>query len=92
MFNLFIRCLNIRKKAQKDELGYYPGKVDVKAFPEGAFSGLPLFCRRVLLKPLLQYDTGRNFMFDDTAEKNKNYAVADRLQPLSDYTYGSIGK
>lgn len=34
MFNLFYTLFKYKEKAQKDELGYYPEKVDVKAFPE----------------------------------------------------------
>lgn len=34
MANLFYTLFKYKEKAQKDELGYYPEKVDVKAFPE----------------------------------------------------------
>lgn len=34
MFDLFYTLFKYKEKAQKDELGYYPEKVDVKAFPE----------------------------------------------------------
>jgi len=34
MFNLFYTLFKYKEKAQKDELGYYPEKVNVKAFPE----------------------------------------------------------
>ena len=34
MFNLFYTLFKYKEKAQKDELGYYPEKVDVRAFPE----------------------------------------------------------
>ena len=37
MFNLFYTLFKYKEKAQKDELGYYPEKVDVKAFPERRF-------------------------------------------------------
>jgi type IV secretory pathway component VirB8 len=35
--NLFYTLFKYKEKAQKDELGYYPEKVDVKAFPERRF-------------------------------------------------------
>lgn len=34
MFNLFYTLFKYKEKAQKDELGYYPEKVHVRAFPE----------------------------------------------------------
>ena len=34
MFDLFYTLFKYKEKAQKDELGYYPEKVNVKAFPE----------------------------------------------------------
>lgn len=34
MFNLFYTLFKYKEKAQKDELGYYPEKVNVRAFPE----------------------------------------------------------
>ncbi len=34
MFDLFYTLFKYKDKAQKDELGYYPEKVDVRAFPE----------------------------------------------------------
>ncbi len=34
MFGLFYTLFKYKEKAQKDELGYYPEKVDVRAFPE----------------------------------------------------------
>lgn len=34
MFNLFYTLFKYKEKAQKDELGYYPEKVEVRAFPE----------------------------------------------------------
>ncbi len=34
MFNLFYTLFKYKEKAPKDELGYYPEKVDVRAFPE----------------------------------------------------------
>lgn len=34
MFDLFYTLFKYKEKAQKDELGYYPEKVDVRAFPE----------------------------------------------------------
>ena len=37
MFNLFYALFKYKEKAQKDELGYYPEKVDVRAFPERRF-------------------------------------------------------
>ena len=37
MFNLFYTLVKYKEKAQKDELGYYPEKEDVKAFPERRF-------------------------------------------------------
>jgi len=35
--NLFYTLFKYKEKAQKDELGYYPEKVDVRAFPERRF-------------------------------------------------------
>ena len=35
--NLFYTLFKYKEKAQKDELGYYPEKVEVKAFPERRF-------------------------------------------------------
>lgn len=37
MFDLFYTLFKYKDKAQKDELGYYPEKVDVRAFPERRF-------------------------------------------------------
>ena len=37
MFNLFYTLFKYKEKAQNDELGYYPEKVDVRAFPERRF-------------------------------------------------------
>lgn len=37
MFDLFYTLFKYKEKAQKDELGYYPEKVDVRAFPERRF-------------------------------------------------------
>lgn len=37
MFNLFYTLFKYKEKGLKDELGYYPEKVDVKAFPERRF-------------------------------------------------------
>lgn len=37
MLNIFYTLFKYKEKAQKDELGYYPEKVDVKAFPERRF-------------------------------------------------------
>lgn len=37
MVNLFYALFKYKEKAQKDELGYYPEKVNVKAFPERRF-------------------------------------------------------
>ncbi len=34
MFDLFYTLFKYKEKAQKDKLGYYPEKVDVRAFPE----------------------------------------------------------
>ena len=34
MFDLFYTLFKYKEKAQKDELGYYPEKVNVRAFPE----------------------------------------------------------
>lgn len=45
MFNLFYTLFKYKEKAQKDELGYYPEKVEVKAFPERRY----LWTSRVLV-------------------------------------------
>ena len=37
MFDLFYTLFKYKEKAQKDELGYYPEKVNVRAFPERRF-------------------------------------------------------
>lgn len=37
MFDLFYTLFKYKEKAQKDQLGYYPEKVDVRAFPERRF-------------------------------------------------------
>ena len=37
MFDLFYTLFKYKEKAQKDELGYSPDKVDVRAFPERRF-------------------------------------------------------
>ena len=37
MFNLFYTLFKYKEKAPKDELGYYPEKVNVRAFPERRF-------------------------------------------------------
>lgn len=37
MFDLFYTLFKYKEKGLKDELGYYPEKVDVKAFPERRF-------------------------------------------------------
>ena len=34
MFNLFYTLFKYKEKAQKDELGYYPEKLDLKDNPE----------------------------------------------------------
>lgn len=45
MFNLFYTLFKYKENAQKDELGFYPEKVDVKAFPERRY----LWTSRVLV-------------------------------------------
>ena len=45
MFDLFYTLFKYKENAQKDELGYYPEKVDVKAFPERRY----LWTSRVLV-------------------------------------------
>jgi len=37
MFDLFYTLFKYKEKMQKDQLGYYPEKVDVRAFPERRF-------------------------------------------------------
>lgn len=37
MFDLFYTLFKYKEKTQKDQLGYYPEKVDVRAFPERRF-------------------------------------------------------
>ncbi len=45
MFDLFYTLFKYKENAQKDELGYYPEKVDVKAFPERRY----LWTSRILV-------------------------------------------
>ena len=54
MFNLFYTLFKYKEKAQKRRTWVLSGKGRCKSLPRKALSlDFPLFCRHVLLKPLL---------------------------------------